>query len=113
MTSPTPDSVKVAKSVACLHCNGDVEIRNPTGSCDHLYYPDCCKTCQRIIKALNTYGNSRWDEAYEKGFWASWEQSHTDHVIVDVGENAAGKAKHCNNCREMKVLPPFKVGENK
>jgi hypothetical protein len=72
---------------------------------------DCRRKQIDCVSAfLTTFGNSRWDEAYEKGFWASWEQGHTDHVIVDVGENAAGKARHCNNCRELKVLPPF-VGE--
>jgi rRNA maturation protein Nop10 len=24
----------------CKHCGGDISIRNPTGWCDHLYWPD-------------------------------------------------------------------------
>lgn len=24
----------------CKHCGGDRATRNPTGSCDHLYWPD-------------------------------------------------------------------------
>lgn len=24
----------------CPNCNGPVAIRNPSGSCDHLYWPD-------------------------------------------------------------------------
>jgi hypothetical protein len=24
----------------CKYCGGDIEIRNPTGKCDHLYYPE-------------------------------------------------------------------------
>ena len=24
----------------CKYCGGDIEIRNPMGNCDHLYYPD-------------------------------------------------------------------------
>lgn len=24
----------------CRHCGGSIEIRNPTGACDHLYWPD-------------------------------------------------------------------------
>ena len=24
----------------CQHCHGLKEIRNPTGSCDHLYWPE-------------------------------------------------------------------------
>lgn len=30
----------------CPHCKGDIEIRNPTGFCDHLYYPDMCEICR-------------------------------------------------------------------
>lgn len=24
----------------CKHCGGPIEIRNPRGDCDHLYWPD-------------------------------------------------------------------------
>ena len=24
----------------CKHCGGEVRIRNPTGKCDHLYWPE-------------------------------------------------------------------------
>ena len=34
----------------CAHCGGDIEIRNPTGTCDHLYYPDYCTICERRVK---------------------------------------------------------------
>jgi len=27
----------------CKYCGGDIEIRNPTGKCDHLYYPENCE----------------------------------------------------------------------
>jgi hypothetical protein len=29
----------------CSHCGMAVAIRNPSGYCDHLYYPDNCPTC--------------------------------------------------------------------
>ena len=29
----------------CKHCKGLIKIRNPKGYCDHLYYPESCKTC--------------------------------------------------------------------
>lgn len=29
----------------CKHCGEDTAIRNPSGYCDHLYYPDNCTTC--------------------------------------------------------------------
>ena len=31
----------------CGHCGGLVRIRNPTGKCDHLYYPECCGVCSK------------------------------------------------------------------
>ena len=30
----------------CRHCGGPIAIRNPTGKCDHLYYPESCKICK-------------------------------------------------------------------
>jgi hypothetical protein len=24
----------------CKHCGGEIGIRNPTGKCDHLYWPE-------------------------------------------------------------------------
>ena len=39
----------------CPHCGGDKAIRNPTGTCDHLYYPDYCPMC----KQRETKGNCR------------------------------------------------------
>jgi hypothetical protein len=39
----------VSKKIkVCQHCGEDVEIRNPSGFCDHLYYPDYCEICQKV-----------------------------------------------------------------
>jgi len=32
----------------CSHCKMDIELRNPSGYCDHLYYPYNCKICSGI-----------------------------------------------------------------
>ena len=40
----------VNKMEKCPICNTDKKIRNPTGNCDHLYYPDYLK----IKNALQT-----------------------------------------------------------
>lgn len=29
----------------CAHCGFEIGIRNPSGFCDHLYYPENCNTC--------------------------------------------------------------------
>ena len=31
----------------CQHCKMEIEIRNPSGFCDHLYYPDMCEVCKK------------------------------------------------------------------
>ena len=31
--------------VICDHCGGPIAIRNPTGKCDHLHYPENCLVC--------------------------------------------------------------------
>lgn len=36
----------------CLHCGGDVRIRNPKGFCDHLYYPDNCEGCLAELRRI-------------------------------------------------------------
>lgn len=33
----------------CFHCGGDKTIRNPTGKCDHLYYPENCHVCYYLM----------------------------------------------------------------
>lgn len=34
----------------CGHCGMDTVIRNPSGFCDHLYYPENCKWCKEKLK---------------------------------------------------------------
>lgn len=45
-------------SRTCPNCGGDIAIRNPTGRCDHLYYPENVPkkeklTEKEITKAYN------------------------------------------------------------
>ncbi len=37
-----------SKEVTCPHCFLDIELRNPSGYCDHLHYPESCKVCQEL-----------------------------------------------------------------
>ena len=32
--------------IECEHCHMDTAIRNPSGYCDHLYYPEYCEKCR-------------------------------------------------------------------
>ena len=35
----------------CPHCEMDKRIRNPSGYCDHLYYPEHCDICKQTFSA--------------------------------------------------------------
>jgi hypothetical protein len=47
----------------CKHCKRDVSIRNPSGFCDHLYYPNYCDICngkredweKRLFKIIDKF----------------------------------------------------------
>ena len=32
--------MKMNKTKKCKHCNGLIDIRNPSSECDHLFWPD-------------------------------------------------------------------------
>ena len=34
----------------CKHCKLPISRRNPSGLCDHLYYPESCKICEENDK---------------------------------------------------------------
>ena len=40
MNTTRDDFLKTMISI-CKHCGGSVALRNPSGKCDHLYWPDC------------------------------------------------------------------------
>ena len=35
-----PNTSEATCSTICKHCGGQIAIRNPTGRCDHLYWPE-------------------------------------------------------------------------
>jgi hypothetical protein len=51
----------------CSHCKGDIAIRNPSGFCDHLHYPENCPVC-----SMNEH--AEWlditIDAVQKALWA-------------------------------------------
>jgi len=49
---PISPEVTDAEVGLCIHCGGEIRIRNPMGTCDHLKYPEYCPICQRIKKAI-------------------------------------------------------------
>jgi hypothetical protein len=49
----------------CLHCGEPVKIRNPSGYCDHLYYPDNCEYCKKLVPLVREL-LKRFDGAWKK-----------------------------------------------
>jgi hypothetical protein len=41
-------NVDYIKEELCLHCGYPIKIRNPSGYCDHLYYPESCGVCKLL-----------------------------------------------------------------
>lgn len=39
----------VVDSRICLHCKGLVRLTNPSGFCNHVYYPENCQICRRTL----------------------------------------------------------------
>ena len=34
----------------CDHCQTPIAVRNLSGFCDHLYYPEACSVCEERIR---------------------------------------------------------------
>ncbi len=45
----------------CKHCKGYIDMRNPSGYCDHLYYPEYCDICSG-----KTLPHTQWEEGSKK-----------------------------------------------
>jgi hypothetical protein len=50
----------------CEHCGMDLALRNPSGKCDHLYYPEACEICDMREQARRgvqtiTYQGKRYE----------------------------------------------------
>ena len=41
--------MKVENKDICKHCNTPIAVRNLSGYCDHLHYPENCKVCQELL----------------------------------------------------------------
>lgn len=64
-------------SKLCTHCGEDKRIRNKSGYCDHLYYPDNCEVCKGEEKGLYTISSKKFktlNKAREQ--MAKWEANN-------------------------------------
>ena len=44
----------------CKHCGGAIAVRNPTGECDHLYWPDNLTDEAKIANGYKKVTAERW-----------------------------------------------------
>ena len=84
---------KLAKQFICPHCKKDIRIRNPSGYCDHLKYPEYCKICEEL--ELNLDGTTvckhikrNWCVNCEDWWLADWCRTHQDPLekCIKCGE---------------------------
>lgn len=47
----------------CKHCGGEIAIRNPTGKCDHLYWPDNLTDEAKIANGFARVTVEQWVKA--------------------------------------------------
>lgn len=47
----------------CSHCGGIIAIRNPTGNCDHLYWPDMLTDEAKIANGFRKVVKTTWKKA--------------------------------------------------
>jgi hypothetical protein len=47
----------------CKHCGGPIAIRNPTGTCEHLYWPDNLTDEAKCANGFVKVVTERWVSA--------------------------------------------------
>ncbi len=79
---------KMSKKL-CPNCGGDIEIRNPTGKCDHLYYPENTPNFKKdqkkeLVKQANLIITAiLYDLTDRKGIGNEWE-AIDDEIQRDI-----------------------------
>lgn len=64
----------------CPHCGMDKKIRNPSGHCDHLYFPENCPTCKSMTTP-NTAENPQHYKNKNIEHWDVAEDWNLDYLL--------------------------------
>jgi len=65
----------------CTHCGELVCLRNPSGYCDHLYYPENCELCKSTPEIeLPTIAQLEADDETFKVNLVNWMRQVTNHL---------------------------------
>ncbi len=46
----------------CQHCGGPIADRNPTGNCDHLYWPDNLSITAKLANGFRPVQKTVWQK---------------------------------------------------
>ena len=88
----------------CNHCGMDKAIRNPSGYCDHLYYPEYCDVCLKaaggidvLIKESELNRLKQIEEVAMEmlGAWTDLARKDPSHQCTTDKE---GYADDCDRC---------------
>ena len=66
------------KKQICKHCGEPIAIRNPSGYCDHLYYPENCEICKKMLTVERKI--YEWEVSDEYG-WRNIELWEVDKKL--------------------------------
>ena len=55
------------KDRTCKYCGGSIDVRNPTGKCDHLYWPDMLTNVAKIVNGFRLVNKKVWKKQHEIG----------------------------------------------
>lgn len=53
-------------SDTCKHCGGEIAARNPTGTCDHLYWPDMLTDEAKLANGFRRVTFEKWVPADDR-----------------------------------------------
>jgi hypothetical protein len=53
-------------SPICKHCGGEIAVRNPTGKCDHLYWPDLLTDEAKLANGFRLVTRQKWERIPNK-----------------------------------------------
>lgn len=71
----------------CIYCGGPKAIRNPTGNCDHLYWPDMIPGADKNVdrdRELAAARSAALEEAASEA-----ERAYTNTQAAEIGASIA------------------------
>lgn len=94
---PTPKSM-MSKREKCKHCKMPIAIRNLSGFCDHLHYPEYCDICNGKTPPAK---EERWEKRITE---ANWKTNPLYGKIVDFVQGAMDEEYGDSNATALAII---------